>query len=113
MYSYFSPADRHDDSFEPVFIKNQCDAFSNSELHVFLRQRGVTEIKLVGCNTFQCILQTAAGGLMHGFHVALLEEGTHPAFCNGADQNHWKELLKSYCQTEYDPLTVSIRNMHT
>jgi len=64
---------RHGKNYEPVFVKTQNDAFTNSELISFLRSKGITKVFLAGCHTFVCVFETAIGALKNGINVALLK----------------------------------------
>ena len=69
---------RHGTEFEPAFIKTRGNAFTNQTLAPYLRSMGVDEIILAGCNTFQCVLDTAVGALEAGFHATLLSRCAYP-----------------------------------
>ena len=69
---------RHGTEFEPAFIKTRGNAFTNQALAPYLRSMGVDEIILAGCNTFQCVLDTAVGALEAGFHATLLSRCAYP-----------------------------------
>ncbi len=64
---------RHGENYEPVFLKEHNDAFTNSELISFLRSKGITRVFLAGCHTFACVLETARGALKNGINVTLLK----------------------------------------
>lgn len=73
------------ESFEPVFVKDDPDAFSNVYLALYLRGLGVKTVKLIGCNTWNCVLETAKGAVRNGFNVTLIEAGAYPPLDHRAD----------------------------
>lgn len=84
---------RHDS--EPGFIKRRGNAFENKNLEKYLREKAVTEVELVGCNTDQCVKDTAAGALKAGFKVALLARASFPLLIkNVADKSWWIAAVK-------------------
>ncbi len=89
---------RHGQKYEPCFIKADCNAFLNSELLSFLRERGVTEVVLMGCSTFACVLETAQGAAKRGLDVTLLQECVYPEFANPGympyARDRWTEAVR-------------------
>lgn len=79
----------YQDAFEPVFTKDECDAFSNPLLAEYLRSENVEEVLLMGCSTEACILHTAQGALEAGFNVTLLEKCVYPQFQNEYTKQRW------------------------
>ncbi len=111
-YTHLAPflGHRHGEYFEPVFVKkNEEDAFTNGELVDFLCREGVTTIRIIGCNTFQCIRATARGALEHGFHVTLLKDGTYPPFVSKNEQVAWKKSLELFLQKPNEILRVVVQ----
>lgn len=86
---------KHETPFEAAFIKKESNAFTNRGLAPYLHSKGVKEVVLVGCNTFQCVLYTAIGALKAGFNVTLLEECSYPPFNNDegrySTKKYWLE----------------------
>lgn len=95
---------RHGVNYEPAFIKNSCNAFTNSGLISFLRSKCVTEVILAGCQTFACILETAQGAVRNGLGVTLLERCTHHPFCDNEGKQRWIQFVKA---PEHVPVTIA------
>ena len=93
---------RHGTQFEPVFIKGCQDAFTNSALAEFLRQKKVSRLFLAGCNTFLCVLDTAKGAIERGFSVSLLENCVYPGFLGSAEKSKWRrEVMAGHVLSHY------------
>lgn len=58
----------------PVFAKHQASAFSNPDLAVFLRARGVDRVFVGGVMAEACVRATVAGARRKGFQVYVLED---------------------------------------
>jgi nicotinamidase-related amidase len=84
---------RHESEFEPVFIKKDCDAFTNKNLIEHLRNIGIDEIALAGCFSFSCILFTTVGAVKNGFRVKLLEKCLYPRLST-REKASWFRLVK-------------------
>ncbi len=59
---------------ERVIYKRRFSAFFGTDLDLTLREKGVTEIELVGCVTNICILYTAAEACMRSYSVRVPEK---------------------------------------
>lgn len=100
---------RHSDKLEPVFIKNEYDAFKNKKLENYLRENGVTEIELVGCKTDCCLKETATGALKAGFRVTLLAKASyHLTIKNEADASWWAEDVKRLAGLSNKDASISV-----
>lgn len=84
--------DHHHDPFEPVFFKNDPDAFENPALAAYLREQEVISISLAGCSTTCCVRHTATGALKNGFNVKLLRGCVHYPFKDTADEQKWLQF---------------------
>jgi len=89
---------RHDaNSFEPVFFKNQGDAFSNPNLHSYLLELGVREVTLMGCNTYSCVASTAIGALKKELGVTLLANCAYDSsfglLKSQDERDYWREVF--------------------
>lgn len=91
---------RHGTQYEPVFLKDKFDAFTNYKLVSFLRKKGVTKVFLAGCMTSCCVLETALGAVEHGIHVVLLENCTYCAFGDETERKSWisKVAMSATCE---------------
>ncbi len=61
---------------EPIFEKTVGDAFAETKLADWLRERDIDEVILLGAATNQCINDTCRGALDHGFKVTVVGD-TH------------------------------------
>lgn len=86
---------RHD-PFEPIFFKDQTDAFTNGNLAKYLESKGVTVIKLVGGSTWACVLGTACGAVKNGFSVKLLSNCIVDPFTNRHSAIQWIRDVECY-----------------
>jgi bifunctional isochorismate lyase/aryl carrier protein len=59
----------------PVLLKNQYDAFFNTDLEGRLREKGVTKVLVSGVMTHLCCETTARSAFMRGFDVFALVDG--------------------------------------
>ena len=57
---------------EPIFLKPEYSAFSDTPLAHALHELRVKELVLVGTATEMCVFQTAIDALRHGFQVTVL-----------------------------------------
>lgn len=69
---YYFNQDRENVIFQD---KTRYSAFAGTELELKLRERGVTEVHLVGVCTDICILHTAVDAYNKGFKIVVHEEG--------------------------------------
>ena len=65
-----------DSPHERLFQKDVFGAFSAEGLEIWLRQRGVTEVLIVGFYTHMCLSTSTREALVRGFDVALDPEAT-------------------------------------
>lgn len=96
--------------FEPIFIKNDADAFKNPELAPYLRSIGAKELLLVGCNTFSCIQATARGAVEAGFDITLFEDATYPIFGSVSSKESWISEVR-YCAQD-SKINVAVTGAH-
>lgn len=89
---------RHGENFEPVFLKDDSNAFTNSVLVNSLRAWGISKIFLVGCQTFVCVLDTARGAVKNGIKVTLLKDCVYPAFESDEKEKDWLKYATSFVQ---------------
>lgn len=54
--------------------KTRYSAFAGTDLEIKLRERGITEIHLVGCATDICVFQTAVDAYNKGFQIVVHKE---------------------------------------
>lgn len=100
---------RHEEPFEPAFVKATGNAFTNHKLAPYLRSLGVAEVVLVGCNTFSCLMDTAVGAAGNGFSVTLLRSGAFPVFSSdGYTEKAWLKSVRQDVPQHYED-TVSVR----
>ena len=59
-----------------VFIKDQYDAFLNTDLEVKLKKKGVKQVVICGVLTNLCCESTARGAFMRGFEVYFVTDAT-------------------------------------
>ena len=95
---------RHGKDYEPVFVKIQNDAFTNSELISFLRSKGITKVFLAGCHTFVCVFETARGALGNGISVTMLKDCVYPQ----PDQKQKEVWLKEITDSLSQPFEYSV-----
>jgi len=86
---------RPDTNFKMVsklrFPKQYPDAFSNSQLDGFLREKAIDHLFVVGMDGMTSIRQTACSALNQGYRVTLIEDGIFTTF-----ENRWQQQLKSF-----------------
>lgn len=63
------------DAADLLIEKNACDAFLETNLDKMLRQRGVTELIIVGCATDFCVDTTVRSAAAHGYQVTVASDG--------------------------------------
>jgi len=63
---------------ENVFYmdKTRYSAFAGTDLEIKLRERGITEVHLVGVCTDICVLHTAVDAYNRGFNITVYKDGT-------------------------------------
>lgn len=69
---------------EPIFEKTVGDAFAETTLADWLRERGIEEVILLGAQTDQCVNDTCRGALDRGFRVTIASDA-HSTWGNGAE----------------------------
>lgn len=100
---------RHEkENLEPVFIKPKANAFANTRLDTFLRERYVERVRLVGCNTAICVQFSAIGAVKAGFHVVLDEKGSYPRFRDENEKVGWLTDVWYYDSPIGAPVSVTI-----
>ena len=57
------------------FDKTRYSAFAGTDLEIYLRERGIEELHLVGVCTDICVLHTAVDAYNKGFHIVVHEAG--------------------------------------
>ncbi len=60
---------------DKIIKKRRYSAFFGTDLDLYLREKGVDEIHLVGVNTNICVLYTAADGRNINYRVIIYEQG--------------------------------------
>jgi nicotinamidase-related amidase len=68
---------------EPIFEKTVGDAFEETDLAGWLRERGVGEVILLGAATDQCVNATCRGALARGFTVTVAGDAHSTCDWNG------------------------------
>ncbi len=81
---------------EPIFIKNNSDAFTNTELTLFLRSLEIRELLLCGCYTNDCVMETAKGAVKEGFNITLLNDAIYPPFYDAIAKEYWLDQMCRY-----------------
>jgi nicotinamidase-related amidase len=67
-----------------VVDKQAYSAFSNPELHPFLRNHRIDTLVLTGSETDVCVLSTALSAVDHGYRVVIVQDGV----CSSSDASH-------------------------
>lgn len=83
------------DLYEPIFFKNEADAFSNGNLSKYLYKEGITEVVLAGCVTTCCVLYTAIGARAAGFNVVVLKQCVLPPFSSEQNVERWMSVVRN------------------
>lgn len=81
--------------------KSACDAFLETNLDEMLRQRGITELIIVGCATDFCVDTTVRSAAAHGYEVTVASDGhttrdrPHLSAAKIIEHHHymWRDLL--------------------
>lgn len=73
------------------FPKPAPDAFSNSRLDPFLREKGIDHLFIVGVDGVTSINQTAHSALALGYRVTFIQDGIFTT-----SEDRWKRLLKVF-----------------
>ena len=68
---------------EPIFEKTVGDAFAETNLANWLRERGVDEVILLGAQTDECVAATCRGALANGFAVTIAADAHSTVDWNG------------------------------
>ena len=84
---------------EPIFEKTVGDAFEETTLADWLRERDIDQVILLGAATDQCIAATCRGALDRGFNVTVVSDAHSTMDWNGetADQiiaRHNKQFVE-------------------
>jgi nicotinamidase-related amidase len=66
--------------------KAQTDAFGNPALDVFLREKGVKGVTILGVFAPHCVRATARGAIRHGYRVTVLRGGVGAASDGARDR---------------------------
>jgi nicotinamidase-related amidase len=69
---------------EPIFEKTVGDAFAETNLADWLRERGIEDVILLGAATNQCINDTCRGALDRGFQVTVAADA-HSTWAYGGE----------------------------
>ncbi len=70
----------------PCFTKESSDAFSNPELDIFVRARGINHLIIVGVYAEGCVLATVKGAIKRGYEVTVASDGVE-------SNKKWKKQL--------------------
>ena len=76
-----------------VFVKHAGDAFSNPQLHAFLKENNVDSVKIVGVDGGGCVALTALGAIENGYHVVVNERAIGTTF-ERSKAKYFKKLRK-------------------
>jgi nicotinamidase-related amidase len=76
---------------ELSFPKRAPDAFSNSRLDGFLREKGIDHLFIVGVDGATSIERTARSALDRGYRVTFIQDGVFTT-----SENKWKRLVKFF-----------------
>lgn len=105
---------QHNGTFEPAFIKAFSNSFTNEKLAPYLTENGINEVVLAGCNTEECVYETAKGAVEHGFNVTLLEDCTFPPFASEGSKKKWardvEQIISRDCA---DNRMILVRVLHS
>ncbi|MBM4764535.1 cysteine hydrolase family protein [Bacillus sp. B15-48] len=63
-----------DRNFVYFMDKTRYSAFAGTDLEIKLRERGITEVHLVGVCTDICVLHTAVDAYNRGFHIVVYQD---------------------------------------
>ena len=78
-------------SDDKIINKRRYSAFYGTDLDLYLREKGINEIHLVGVNTNICVLYTAADGRNISYDVSVYKDGV-ASFSEDAHEFALKEL---------------------
>jgi nicotinamidase-related amidase len=73
------------------FPKQHPDAFSNSQLNTFLREKVIDHLFIVGMDGMTSIRQTACSALNRHYRVTLIADGIFTT-----SENRWQQQLRSF-----------------
>lgn len=77
-------------SLEPIWFRcGGVSAFTIDRIIPYLKKNGITELYLIGCLTFRCVLDVARELLSRGYKVVLLSRGIFPGFERSGDKAIW------------------------
>ena len=76
---------------DTVFTKAFGDAFTNRKLKKYLKENGIEEIYIVGCDSTKCASFTAKGAIKNGIKVSMFIDGIF-TFCPQDVEKTEKEL---------------------
>lgn len=74
-----------------IFTKAFGDAFTNRKLKKYVKENGIEEIHIVGCDSTKCAAFTAKGAIKNGIKVSMLIDGIF-TFCPQDVEKTEKEL---------------------
>lgn len=74
---------------EPLFKKHVSSAFIGTDLEKYLRERGITDLVMVGMTTEHCVSTTARMGGNLGFNVTVVADATATFGLTGYDGTHY------------------------
>lgn len=63
-----------------VFTKAFGDAFTNRKLKRYIKEKGIDEIFIIGCDSTKCAFYTAKGAIKNGIKVSMIIDGIF-TFC--------------------------------
>ena len=69
-----------------TFPKERTDAFTNPALDAFLRERGITELLVLGVFAPACVRATTRGALAKGYRVTVVSDGVGAASDGARDR---------------------------
>lgn len=75
---YGSLATLYEESKQSIYYmdKTRYSAFAGTDLEIKLRERGITEVHLIGVCTDICVLHTAVDAYNKGFSITVYEDAT-------------------------------------
>lgn len=75
---------------ENSFVKYKGDAFSNTQLNIFLQSKGIDTVEIIGVDGGGCVSMTALGAIKNGYKVILNTRGIGTSFEKQRDKLYSK-----------------------
>lgn len=75
-----------------IFKKYEGDAFTNKDLDIFLKSKGIDEVEIVGIDGGGCVSLTALGAIRSNYRVTINTEGVGTIFKN-KEKKYYKKIV--------------------